>query len=42
MTFSDVILYHINQCIEAIARNEPDRADMHRQMAKILNDKFGA
>jgi hypothetical protein len=40
MTFTDVIMYHINQCLEAIACNEPDQADMHRQMAKILLDDW--
>lgn len=40
MTFTDVVMYHINQCLEAIACNEPDQADMHRQMAKVLLDDW--
>jgi hypothetical protein len=42
MTYADVVMYHIEQCLEAIACNEPEQAEMHRQMAKILNDKLGA
>jgi hypothetical protein len=42
MTFSDVVMYHINQCLEAIACNEPEQAEMHRKMAKILIEKLGA
>jgi hypothetical protein len=42
MTFSDVIMYHIHQSIEAIGCNEPEQAEMHRQMAKILLERLGS
>ena len=42
MNFSDVVMYHIHQSIEAIASNEPEQAEMHRQMAKILIERLGA
>lgn len=42
MNFSDVVMYHIHQSIEAIACNEPEQAEMHRQMAKVLIEKLGS
>jgi hypothetical protein len=42
MTIADVIMYHINQCLEAIACNEPNQAEMHNQMAKILLERLGS
>ena len=42
MSFGDVVMYHIHQCLEAIACNEPDQAEMHRQMAKILIERLGS
>jgi hypothetical protein len=42
MTISDVIMYHINQCLEAIACDEPNQAEMHNQMAKILLERLGS
>ena len=42
MTIADVIMYHINQCLEAIACNEPNQAEMHNKMAKILLERLGS
>jgi len=42
MTIAYVIMYHINQCLEAIACNEPNQAEMHNQMAKILLERLGS
>jgi hypothetical protein len=41
MTFSDVVMYHIQQSLEAIACNEPDQSEMHNQMARILLERLG-
>jgi hypothetical protein len=42
MSIADVILWHIEQCFEAIACNEPKQAEIHNQMAKVLLERLGA
>lgn len=41
MKFSDVILWHMEQSIEALACNELAQAEMHNQMAKVLLERLG-